>query len=116
MAYFQTKNPYLGKFWRDLQWKMLVYFWPFSLFYRNLVYFVAILHSLWLVGIFFPALVCCTKNNLETLTWTALKLKYIGNFFYKELSPQTLTVFDLTNHNLYFSYSGKNDITIGIYT
>jgi hypothetical protein len=26
MAYFQTKNPYLGKFWRDLQWKFLVYF------------------------------------------------------------------------------------------
>jgi hypothetical protein len=26
MAYFQTKNPTLGKFWRVLQWKMLVYF------------------------------------------------------------------------------------------
>jgi hypothetical protein len=26
MAYFQTKNPTLGKFWRDLQWKKLVYF------------------------------------------------------------------------------------------
>jgi hypothetical protein len=23
---FQTKNPNLGKFWRVLQWKMLVYF------------------------------------------------------------------------------------------
>jgi hypothetical protein len=26
MACFQTKNPNLGKFWRLLQWKMLVYF------------------------------------------------------------------------------------------
>jgi hypothetical protein len=24
MAYFQTKNPDFGKFWRVLQWKMLV--------------------------------------------------------------------------------------------
>jgi hypothetical protein len=40
MAYFQTKNPNLGKFWRDMQWKMLVYFtsiwqflWPFGKYY-----------------------------------------------------------------------------------
>jgi hypothetical protein len=26
MAYFRTKNPYLGNFLRVLQWKMLVYF------------------------------------------------------------------------------------------
>jgi hypothetical protein len=26
MSYFQTKNPNLGKFWRVLQWKILVYF------------------------------------------------------------------------------------------
>jgi hypothetical protein len=26
MLYFQTKNPYLGIFWRDLELKMLVYF------------------------------------------------------------------------------------------
>jgi hypothetical protein len=26
MVYFQTKNPNLGKFWRALEWKMLVYF------------------------------------------------------------------------------------------
>jgi hypothetical protein len=37
MAYFQTKNPNLGQFWRVMQWNMLVYF-------------VAI----WLFGIFFP--------------------------------------------------------------
>jgi hypothetical protein len=43
MLYFKTKNPHLGKFWRVLQWKMLVYYmaiWSiirlFSLFYGHL--------------------------------------------------------------------------------
>jgi hypothetical protein len=42
MAYFQAKNPNLGKFWSDLQWNVLVYFmaiWsilqPFGLFCGN---------------------------------------------------------------------------------
>jgi hypothetical protein len=26
MAYFQTQNPNLNKFWRVLQWKMLAYY------------------------------------------------------------------------------------------
>jgi hypothetical protein len=37
MVYFQTKDPNLGKIWRALEWKMLVYFmvvrsilWPFG--------------------------------------------------------------------------------------
>jgi hypothetical protein len=49
MAYFQTKNPNLGTFWRFLQWKMLVYFmniWPilmpFGIFCGHLAYFVVI--------------------------------------------------------------------------
>jgi hypothetical protein len=53
MSYFQTKNPNLGKFWRVLQWKMLVYFmaiwsnlWQFCIFYDHLVYFVLILYIL----------------------------------------------------------------------
>jgi hypothetical protein len=37
MVYFQTKNPNLGKFWRALEWKMLVY-----VFYDHLEYFTAI--------------------------------------------------------------------------
>jgi hypothetical protein len=46
MVCFQTKNPNLGKFWRGLQWKILVYFmtvWfilrPLEIFYGHLVYF-----------------------------------------------------------------------------
>jgi hypothetical protein len=45
MVFFETKNPNLGKFWRVLQLKMLVYFMPnwsilgsFGIFCSNLVY------------------------------------------------------------------------------
>jgi hypothetical protein len=49
---FQAKNPNLGKFWRVLQLKMLVYFmaktsiyiWPFGTFCGHLVYFMVILY------------------------------------------------------------------------
>jgi hypothetical protein len=49
---FQTKNPNLGKFWRVLQWKMLVYF--MDTFYGLLLYFMGIWCSSWYFGIFFP--------------------------------------------------------------
>jgi hypothetical protein len=59
--FFKTNIPLLGKFWRFLQWKMLVYFtviwyilWPLGIAYGNLVYF-------------FPVLVRCPKKNLATL-------------------------------------------------
>jgi hypothetical protein len=49
VAYFQTKNPDLGKFWRVLPWEMLVYFmviWsillPFGIFCGPLTYFIVI--------------------------------------------------------------------------
>jgi hypothetical protein len=61
MVLFQTKNPNLGKFWRVLEWKMLVYFmtiWnilgPFGIIYDRLVKFFAF----WYVW---------TKKNLATL-------------------------------------------------
>jgi hypothetical protein len=44
MVYFQTENPNLGKFWRALEWKRLVYYmaiwnklWPFGIYYGHLV-------------------------------------------------------------------------------
>jgi hypothetical protein len=68
MVCFQTKIPNLGKFWKVLQWKRLVYFmdiWSillsFSIFYEHLVYFVEI----WYI---FPVLVFRTKKNLATLS------------------------------------------------
>jgi hypothetical protein len=49
MVCFQTKNPNLGKFWRVLEWKILVSFmtiWsvlrPLEILNGNLVYFVVI--------------------------------------------------------------------------
>jgi hypothetical protein len=47
MVSFQTENPNLGKFWRPLDWKMLMYcmaIWnilqPFGIFYQYLVHFL----------------------------------------------------------------------------
>jgi hypothetical protein len=49
MVCFKTKNPNLGKFWRALEWKMLVYFmtiWniihPFGIIYGRFVSLVVI--------------------------------------------------------------------------
>jgi hypothetical protein len=49
MVCFQTNNPNLGKFWRGLDWKVLIYcltIWsilrPLEIFYGHLVYFVVI--------------------------------------------------------------------------
>jgi hypothetical protein len=67
MVYFQTKNHNLGKFLKVLQLQILVFFWPFCLFYGQTVYFTEIWYILWSPGIFFPVLVCCTDKNLATL-------------------------------------------------
>jgi hypothetical protein len=59
MVYFQTKNPTWSKFWKALQWKILVHFtdiWSilrtFGLFYGHLVYFTDIWYILWLLWSF----------------------------------------------------------------
>jgi hypothetical protein len=77
MLYFQTKNNNLYKFWRLLQWKMLVYFmtiWSilrsFGIFFLHLVY----LKDIWII--FFPVLVCCTKKKLATLDSGLLSLNF----------------------------------------
>jgi hypothetical protein len=94
MAYFQTKNPDLGKFWRVLHWKVL----EFRLFYGYLVYFMVIWYThsmviLWLIGIFYCYLVffpvwyvVCTKKNLATLGRWAGSKKFLQHFLVLELS------------------------------
>jgi hypothetical protein len=74
MVSFQTKNPKLGKFWRALAWKMLIYFmaiWnmlqKFGSFYDHFVHFVFI----WYI---FPVLISCTKKNLATLVLARFSL------------------------------------------
>jgi uncharacterized Tic20 family protein len=58
-VYFKTKNRNLGKFWRALEWKILVYFmtiWnillPFGIVYGHLE-----------LGIFFPPWYVWTKKK-----------------------------------------------------
>jgi hypothetical protein len=53
MAYFQTKNPYFGKIRMALQWKMVVYFRPFGLFFGHLVCFAAIVYMYFIVILYF---------------------------------------------------------------
>jgi hypothetical protein len=67
MVRLQTKNINLGKFWRVLQWKMLVYFkaiW-FILWLSGILYgFLVHLKVIWYI---LPVLVTCSKKNLATL-------------------------------------------------
>jgi hypothetical protein len=54
MACFQTKNPNLGKFLRDV---VGIFYCRFGLFYTHLVYVVVIWYILWLFGIWYGYLV-----------------------------------------------------------
>jgi hypothetical protein len=50
MVCFQTKNPNLGKLWRVLQWKIMVYFMDTWSILRSFVihtYFMDIWYSSW---------------------------------------------------------------------
>jgi hypothetical protein len=97
MVNLHTKNPNLGLFLSDLEWKMLVYFisfaiyychlvnvlaiwyilWPFGTFYGHLVHFMAIWYILWSFGTFYGHLVhfmaiwyifyIIVQNNLAAL-------------------------------------------------
>jgi hypothetical protein len=83
MVCIETKNPNLGKFWRALDWTMLIYFiaiWSilrtFGIFHDHLVHFVFI----WYI---FPVLVSCTKKNLADQVHT------IGCFQQKMVASDT---------------------------
>jgi hypothetical protein len=59
MVCFQTENLYSGKFWRALDWKMLINFMPvlniletFGIFFNHLVHFVFIWNILCSFGTF----------------------------------------------------------------
>jgi hypothetical protein len=71
MAYFQTKNTHLGKFWKVLHfvaiWSIL---WPLGISYGYLV--------------FFPVLVCSTKENLATLMYIQIWF----DWYFKDLEKQ----------------------------
>jgi hypothetical protein len=54
MAYFPTKNPNFGKFWRALEWKMLIYFMTIKSILRPFGIIMAVWYSLWSFGIYSP--------------------------------------------------------------
>jgi hypothetical protein len=105
IAYFQTKNPNLGKFWKALQWEMLVYVIATWSIYGHLVYFVALWYILWLFGTFFPVLVSCTKKNLATLVVPRKPTQQLFNWV-QTFSSKT-KIFNLNLHT-HSNLSTKN--------
>jgi hypothetical protein len=67
MVYFQTKIPSRVNIAESCNERCWYIVGPFGQFYGYLVYFVVICYIMWLSGIFFAVLVCCTKKNLATL-------------------------------------------------
>jgi hypothetical protein len=67
MIYFHTKNPNLGKFWRALEWKLLVYFMTIWNTYicTVTVYFMAV-RSRYVIWYIFPFWYVWAKKNLAT--------------------------------------------------
>jgi hypothetical protein len=54
MACFRTKTPHLGKCWRDLQWKLLVYFMAIWSIVRPFGIFVATWYIFLVICYIFP--------------------------------------------------------------
>jgi hypothetical protein len=67
---FLNRNPNLGKFWRVLQWKMLLYFKAVWYIYCYLVYFTVV----WYIS---SLLVRFTKTNLATLRANCLQTQMV---------------------------------------
>jgi hypothetical protein len=63
MVYFHTKKHNLGKFWRALKWKRLVFLRPLGIYKCPLVYFMAIRYSSGTLVNFCPVLVYCVKEK-----------------------------------------------------
>jgi hypothetical protein len=87
MAYFQTKNPDLGKFLRVLQWKMSVY-------YMSIVYFTATWYILRTFGIFcgylvyfFPFWYVIPRKIWQP--WLEHKLLYANRAYYENVDKNS---------------------------
>jgi hypothetical protein len=71
MVYFQTKNPKnpnLGKFWRTLDGKMLIYIFTIWNILQTFGIFLTIWYILCSFGTFFQFWVSCTKKNFANLS------------------------------------------------
>jgi hypothetical protein len=97
---FKPKLSIWGNFGGSCNGSCWYILWPFDLFYGHLVYFFA---TLYIYGIFFPVLVCCTKKNLATLLDTYLLLhNTILIFFYL---PRNLWPSVFISQSIYYSES-----------
>jgi hypothetical protein len=80
MAYFQNKNPKLGKFWRDLEWKMLAYLYGDLEFITAVWYILCPFGNLVVIWYIFPVLVYCVKKNMATLMYICENVGGGGGF------------------------------------
>jgi hypothetical protein len=80
MVYFQIKNTNLGKFWKVLQRKMLVFLWSFRLFYSQMVYFMAIWYIWWPLGMFGGLLVYFSRFGMLYREKSGNPVHCIGRF------------------------------------
>jgi hypothetical protein len=97
MAFYQTKNPTLGKFWRVLQWKMLVYYLAIWSLYGSLVYFVFMWYTFSHFGVLY-------RENLATLIVCTVKA---FNFSTEEKKMTKKVIFKIakTHRSKFVSFS-----------
>jgi hypothetical protein len=108
MVSFQTKNPNLGKFWRSLDWKMLIYFMAMWNIYRHLGYFTGIWDILWPFGTFFSVLVYCVNKNLVPYSSVAQRLHLRGLSAAQPQSSDTLSAAEFEPAAV--DFSGRSDL------
>jgi hypothetical protein len=69
MVYFQKQNQNLGKFWRVLQWKILVYFMAIWSIFRPFGILLALWYILWSFGVFSLLCYILTRKIWQPCFW-----------------------------------------------
>jgi hypothetical protein len=86
-GYFQTKNTNLGKFWRALDWIMLIYFVAYWEYLTDIwdILLPFVTFCVHLVHTFIPVLVSCAKKksgNPASLSSFAISERWLQKYFY----------------------------------
>jgi hypothetical protein len=71
MAHYLTKNPNLGKFWRVLEWKIVVHFMGIGNILRQFGIFYGHMVMLWYFGIFSPLWYIVSRKIWQTCSTIA---------------------------------------------
>jgi hypothetical protein len=69
MAYFQTKNTNLGKFWRVWQWKMLDYFMYWYILLDEFEWCGHLVYCMVEIFQFFPRFGMSCQKNMAALVY-----------------------------------------------